>query len=288
MKAFTKLPTIVVPLLLLDTETVHSFSTFSVAAQRLTLEKSSVLHYKEGKDGETNIEIKGYGSSLVETDPNLYDSLGKLTAKRPYPMLLTEKFAKYVIDDVFQPDKFSSSKSLKKTAKPDEKEKLVVLGAGWGSAALLQGIDNDRYDVTVISPRNFFLYTPMLAGASVGTVEVRSICQPIREFNREAHYLEAGATAIDVETQAVACEAIRCKDDIDEPCELVEDIMVPYDRLVVAVGARINTFGIPGVEEHCAFLKQVRRSRLRDTLNSIPERFIIDSQHLHIRSSPCR
>eukprot|EP00961_Rhodomonas_salina_P112482 1513525-Rhodomonas_salina.1 len=37
----------------------------------------------------------------------------------------------------------------------------------------------------------------------------------------------------------------------------IEDFEVPYDHLVVGVGASVNTFGIPGVKEHCYFLKQV-------------------------------
>lgn len=32
---------------------------------------------------------------------------------------------------------------------------------------------------------------------------------------------------------------------------------VPYDMLVVGVGAENATFGIPGVREHSAFLKEV-------------------------------
>jgi NADH:ubiquinone reductase (non-electrogenic) len=38
-------------------------------------------------------------------------------------------------------------------------------------------------------------------------------------------------------------------------------MVIPYDRLVVAVGAKVNTFSIPGVEEHCFFLKQVSDAR---------------------------
>ena len=32
---------------------------------------------------------------------------------------------------------------------------------------------------------------------------------------------------------------------------------VPYDYLVVGVGARSNTFGTPGVEENAHFLKSI-------------------------------
>lgn len=54
----------------------------------------------------------------------------------------------------------------------------------------------------------------------------------------------------------VTCNGIQC----NEFCEQRE-FTVAYDRLVVAVGARTNTFGIPGVEEFCSFLKQIDDAR---------------------------
>lgn len=39
------------------------------------------------------------------------------------------------------------------------------------------------YEVVIVSPRNFFLFTPMLSGSAVGTVEYRSILEPIRQAN---------------------------------------------------------------------------------------------------------
>ena len=53
------------------------------------------------------------------------------------------------------------------------REKLVVLGTGWGSYAVLQDIDKSKYDVIVVSPRNHFLFTPLLASTTVGTLEFR-------------------------------------------------------------------------------------------------------------------
>lgn len=71
------------------------------------------------------------------------------------------------------------------------KEKIVILGTGWGAHAFLKTIDATKYDVTVISPRNYFMFTPMLAASAVGTVELRSICEPIRNVNPLVDYLEA-------------------------------------------------------------------------------------------------
>ena len=40
-----------------------------------------------------------------------------------------------------------------------------------------------------------------------------------------------------------------------------EKYELPFDRLVIAVGAYSQTFGIPGVKEHAKFLKDVRDAR---------------------------
>merc|ERR1719238_1849892 len=57
-----------------------------------------------------------------------------------------------------------------RTAKTD-KEKVVVLGSGWAAVKFVQNIDTSKMDVTVVSPRNFFLFTPFLPSVTVGTVE---------------------------------------------------------------------------------------------------------------------
>lgn len=61
-----------------------------------------------------------------------------------------------------------------------KREKLVILGTGWGSYSVLKKVDKKLYDVIVISPRNHFLFTPLLASTTVGTLEFRSIIEPVR------------------------------------------------------------------------------------------------------------
>ena len=103
------------------------------------------------------------------------DRLDKVTKERPYPLFLAEK--------AFSILPSSSSQSNNYPSNNNEKERIIVLGTGWGAAAFLKTIDCNKYDVTVISPRNYFVFTPMLAGASVGTVEFRSITEPVREVS---------------------------------------------------------------------------------------------------------
>jgi NADH dehydrogenase FAD-containing subunit len=38
------------------------------------------------------------------------------------------------------------------------------------------------YDVQVVSPRNYFAFTPLLPSVTCGTVEARSIVEPIRNI----------------------------------------------------------------------------------------------------------
>ena len=148
--------------------------------------------------------------------------------------------------------------------------RVVVLGTGWGAAALLRALDLEAFDVTIVSPRNYFLFTPMLAGSAVGTVEFQSITEPIRRIVGEhANYLEATATAIDCEKKTVGCQSVMCE---GTSCQF-EDFDVEYDHLVVAVGATTNTFGVPGVREHCIFLKQISDAdKLRRAVGNCFER----------------
>lgn len=79
--------------------------------------------------------------------------------------------------------------------------------------------------------------------------------EPIRNIIRHkkaaVKYYEAEATKIDYEKKIV-----HIKDDSDVKGEKVET-EIPFDMLVVGVGAENATFGIPGVREHSCFLKEV-------------------------------
>ena len=109
----------------------------------------------------------------------LEKKMKRVVKPRAYSLFLLEKAAMIAEDALFGLTNNAEAESSPGT----EKERVAVLGTGWGSAAFLKEIDTDAFDVTVISPRNFFLFTPMLAGASVGTVDVRSITEPIRQVS---------------------------------------------------------------------------------------------------------
>jgi len=62
------------------------------------------------------------------------------------------------------------------------KKKVVVLGTGWAATSFLKDLDASLYDVQVVSPRNYFAFTPLLPSVTCGTVEARSIVEPVRNI----------------------------------------------------------------------------------------------------------
>lgn len=121
------------------------------------------------------------------------------------------------------------------------KPRLVVLGCGFGGYSLLSRLSSRHWDLTLVSPRNYFLFTPLLPSAAVGTVEFRSILEPARRRLPNVRLLEAEAEEVDWQGREVWCRSA-----VDPDARFP----VPYDYLVVAVGARVADFGVPGVHEH--------------------------------------
>ncbi|KAH3664281.1 hypothetical protein OGAPHI_004633 [Ogataea philodendri] len=120
------------------------------------------------------------------------------------------------------------------------KPHLVVLGSGWGAVGMLGNLDKNDYDVTVISPTNYFLFTPMLPSAAVGTLELKSLMESIRHIVRRVngHYLEASAEKVLFSEKLIK---VRVKGSGQE-------FYVPYDKLVIAVGSTANTHGVKGLQ----------------------------------------
>ncbi|MBI4534811.1 MAG: FAD-dependent oxidoreductase [Ignavibacteriae bacterium] len=133
---------------------------------------------------------------------------------------------------------------------PDSRPRLVILGTGFGAFNLIKHLRDD-YNVTVVSPRNHFLFTPLLPSTTVGTIEFRSIIEPIRHARRDIRFYHASAHDVDTERRITSCMGVAQPDEFE----------VEYDILVVAVGAVSNTFDVPGVAEYALFLKELHDAR---------------------------
>ena len=135
--------------------------------------------------------------------------------------------------------------------KQKDKPKLVVLGGGWGSVALLKTLNPEEYHVTLVSPTNYFLFTPMLPSATVGTLEFRSLVEPIRRIIMKVrgHFIRATAEHIEFSEKLVE---VSQKDNDGKEVRFY----LPYDKLVIGVGSTTNPHGVKGLE-NCHFLKDI-------------------------------
>jgi NADH:ubiquinone reductase (non-electrogenic) len=137
-----------------------------------------------------------------------------------------------------------------------KKPLVVVLGCGWASHAAVKVLDLDRYDAVVISPTTAFFFTPLLPQTAVGTLEFRSLCEPTRVANEFSGFLQAAAESLDTSNKTITVRAA-----LPDENGVRKRFVVPYDTLVIAVGEQAATFGVPGVQEHAFFLKELADAR---------------------------
>lgn len=140
-------------------------------------------------------------------------------------------------------EEFVDDDDCPEMARLKNKPKLVILGSGWGSVAMLKVLNPEEYHITVVSPVNYFLFTPMLPSATVGTLELRSLVEPIRRIVQRVrgHFLKA--EAVEVEFSEKLLEVSQTDTNGQQ-----KNFYLPYDKLVIGVGAYNH---LPGVLLRC-------------------------------------
>jgi NADH dehydrogenase len=118
--------------------------------------------------------------------------------------------------------------------------RVVVLGGGFGGVATARHLErtlrgHTGVEITLVSRENFFVITPLLFEACSGRLELRHCAQPIRAALRGTRFVEATVERVDVERQVVRAVAAE---------GATYDL--PYDHLVVALGASTNEQLIAG------------------------------------------
>ena len=138
--------------------------------------------------------------------------------------------------------------------------RVVVLGGGFGGVAAARHLEgalrgHTGVEITLVSRENFFVITPLLFEACSGRLELRHCAQPIRAALRQARFVEATVERVDVDRQivrAVAAEGATYD--------------LPYDHLVVALGASTNEHLIPGSSNAFTFKTMADALVLRNHL----------------------
>ncbi|HXE80839.1 MAG TPA: NAD(P)/FAD-dependent oxidoreductase [Vicinamibacterales bacterium] len=142
--------------------------------------------------------------------------------------------------------------------------RIVVLGGGFGGLTAVRRLEKllrrrSDVEITLVSRENFFVLTPLLFEACSGRLELRHCAQPIRATLRRTRFIEATVQSVDVGRRLVRAVALD-----GTAYEL------PYDHLVVALGASTNEQLIPGSSNALTFKTMADALVLR---NRLIERF---------------
>ena len=144
--------------------------------------------------------------------------------------------------------------------------RMVVLGGGFGGVATVRHLERvlrrrTDVEITLVSRENFFVLTPLLFEACSGSLELRHCAQPIRAALRRARFIEATVESVDVERQVVRAVAAEGG-----------AYGLPYDHLIVALGASTNDRLIPGSSNALTFKTMADALVLRNHLIECFER----------------
>ncbi len=110
--------------------------------------------------------------------------------------------------------------------------RVVIVDGGFGGVATAQRLEQllshrPEVAVTLVSESNFVLFTPMLAEVASGSLVPRHVAAPLRATCPRTTIRRASVETIDHEARTVRIRS--------SPETAAEEI--PYDQLVVAVGA---------------------------------------------------
>ena len=134
-----------------------------------------------------------------------------------------------------------------------ERPRILVVGGGYvGLYAARRILKKMRYGeatVTVVDPRSYMTYQPFLPEAAAGSISPRHVVVPLRRVLPKAEVLTGRVTTIDQDRKVATIAPL-----VGEAYEL------PFDYLVIALGAVSRTFPIPGLAEQGIGMKGIEEA----------------------------
>lgn len=125
---------------------------------------------------------------------------------------------------------------------PDKR--VLILGGGFMGVYTALQLEKllrpeDRTEVTLVSPENFFLFTPMLPEIASSSIETTHAINPIRRMLHHTRFVEGRVEHVDTVAQRAT---------IHLQSDHVEEFA--YDHVVMAIGALTGYFGMADVARH--------------------------------------
>ncbi|HSZ04994.1 MAG TPA: NAD(P)/FAD-dependent oxidoreductase [Solirubrobacteraceae bacterium] len=127
---------------------------------------------------------------------------------------------------------------------------VVIAGGGFGgfyaARALERLLPPQSARVTLVNDANFMLYTPLLPGAAGATLDPRHVVVALRSQLRRTDLVIGEVTGADPAACTLGVQRIDG-----------QQLDLPYDQLIVALGSVSRTLPIPGLPEYAIGLKSL-------------------------------
>jgi len=129
-------------------------------------------------------------------------------------------------------------------AAPEQKPRVVIIGAGFGGLEAAKELAGEAVRVTVVDRTNYHLFQPLLYQVATAALSPADIAAPVRAILSKSKNMEV--ILAEVESIDVNAKKVRM---VDEELD--------YDYLIVATGARHSYFGHPEWEKLAPGLKSL-------------------------------
>ncbi len=151
--------------------------------------------------------------------------------------------------------------------------------SSWSGFVLSRELDKKKFQTVVVSPRSYFVFTPLLASTAVGTLEFRNTLESVRARGKGVEFFQGWADDVNFNEKKIAVEELNARRPLHSSGKAYEASSIAeadqsfrikkkgkvfeldYDKLVIAVGCYSQTFNTAGVKENAFFLKDVGDAR---------------------------
>jgi len=151
--------------------------------------------------------------------------------------------------------------------------RVVILGGGFGGVYAAMELERlarggRAIDVALVNRENYFVFQPLLAEVVSGGVGVLDTVSPLRRLLPRTRILVRDVEAVDLQARTVTLA----------PGLRPRPLVIPYDRLVLALGSVTDLGRVPGFAEHAMPFRTLADAlALRNHLIHVMEQASIES-----------
>jgi NADH dehydrogenase len=132
---------------------------------------------------------------------------------------------------------------------------VVILGGGFGGVGAARKLKGTAADVVVVDRHDYHTFQPLLYQVATDLLEPSTVGHPLRDLFHDHSNLD------------IQVDTISAIDLAGRTVTLTQTAPLTYDYLVLALGARVNFFGVEGAAEHAFPLYTLADAvRLKDHL----------------------